>query len=79
MSEYLLIVVLAIIALGAVAFPLLVGRERFAEESALDEEVLRYREALDANTVCPSCRAANPPESAFCGECGRELEVGSQE
>ncbi|MFP4624898.1 MAG: zinc-ribbon domain-containing protein [Gemmatimonadota bacterium] len=33
----------------------------------------RYRDALRAGTVCESCRAANPPGSRFCGQCGLEL------
>lgn len=71
--EYLVVVVLVLLALAAVLFPLLVGRERYGTEAELDADVERYRTALREGTVCRECRAANPPGSRFCGECGREL------
>lgn len=73
MSEYLLVIVLGLIALGAVAFPMLVGRERYASTDALDADVQRYREALREGTVCEHCREPNAAGSRFCAECGREL------
>ena len=73
MSEYLLVIVLGLIALGAVAFPLLVGRGRYPHREALEADVERYRRALEAGTVCDRCREANPPGSNFCRECGRAL------
>jgi hypothetical protein len=75
MSEYLIVVVLALIAIGAVAFPFLAGLERYDDAAELDADVTRYREALRAGTVCPRCRQANSPGSRFCAECGRDLEA----
>jgi hypothetical protein len=73
MTEYLIVVVLALIAIGAVAFPLLVGRERYDDSAALDADVRRYRDALRTGTVCGHCRQANPANSRFCSDCGRAL------
>jgi hypothetical protein len=73
MSDYIVVLVLALVAVGAVAFPLIAGRERYDDPDALDVDLARYREALRAGTVCPRCRQANVPESRFCSECGREL------
>lgn len=74
MSEIILILILGVIALGAVAYPLLVGRDRYADAADLEADVRRYREALKAGTVCPRCQHANPPEARFCAECGRDLD-----
>lgn len=74
MSEYLIVIVLGLIALGAVAFPILVGRERYFDEADLDADVKRYREALNHGTVCGRCRQANAPESRYCSECGHALD-----
>jgi hypothetical protein len=41
--------------------------------AAIEREVLRFREALRAGTVCTRCSQANPPGSRFCGDCGRPL------
>lgn len=46
-----------------------------APDDELETEVLRYREALRAGTVCDYCRQANPPGSRFCYECGQPLEM----
>lgn len=73
LSEYLLVVVLALIAIGAVAFPVLVGRERYPDSASLDADVQRYREALRAGTLCGQCQEANAPDSVFCRECGAGL------
>lgn len=75
MSEILLIVILGVIAIGAVAYPVLVGRARYADDAELEADVRRYRDALAAGTVCAGCQNANPPEADFCAECGRELDV----
>ncbi len=75
MSDYLIVLVLTAIALGAIAFPLLVGRHRYSDTAELDADVERYRSALLHGTVCARCRHANPPESDFCGECGGPLDA----
>lgn len=74
MSELILILILGVIALGAVAYPLLVGRARYVDPADLEADVRRYREALGAGTVCARCRHANPPDALYCAECGRALE-----
>ncbi len=74
MFQYVIIGALALIALAAVAFPVLAGRGRYPDAPTLDQDLARYRAAVAAGTVCPRCRAANPPSSRFCAECGRELE-----
>ena len=74
MQEIILIVILGVIALAAVAYPVLVGRERYADADALEADIRRYREALEADTVCARCRHANPPDARFCAECGRALD-----
>lgn len=76
MSEYVLVIVLGLIAVGAVLFPLLVGRKRYASAAELEADVERYRAALREGTVCSGCRGANPGGSRFCGDCGRELDAG---
>ena len=73
MSEIILILILGVIALGAVAYPLLVGRERYASKAELEADIQRYREALAADTVCPRCSHANPADARYCAECGRTL------
>lgn len=73
MSEVLVVTALGFIVAAAVAFPLLAGRARYRDASALDADVERYREALAGGTVCARCRFANPPGSRFCAECGREV------
>lgn len=74
MSQILLIVVLALIALGAVAFPALVGHGRYTDRKAFDADLRRYRESLREGTLCRRCRTPNPAGSRFCGECGRALD-----
>ena len=73
MTELAVIVVLGLLALGAVAFPLIAGRSRYDDNAALEADVERYREAVAADTVCPRCLAANPAGSRFCADCGRGL------
>lgn len=73
MTEYLIVIILGLIAVGAVAFPFLAGVARYDDEAGLDADVQRYRDALHAGTVCSRCRAANPPGSRFCTDCGNEL------
>lgn len=74
MSEYLVVVVLVLLALAAVLFPLVVGRERYGSEAELDADLERYRKALREDTLCRHCREANPAGSRFCGQCGRSLD-----
>lgn len=73
MSQYLVVIVLGFIAVGAVLFPVLVGRERYHTDAELDADVERYREALRDGTLCPHCREPHAPSSRFCPDCGREL------
>ncbi|MGH7447274.1 MAG: hypothetical protein ACRELT_06920 [Longimicrobiales bacterium] len=42
---------------------------------AVEFEVLRYRAAVRAGTVCGKCGQANPAGSAYCFECGARLPV----
>jgi hypothetical protein len=47
-----------------------------APDAAVDElelEVMRYRTAVRAGTVCRKCGQANPAESMFCFDCGERL------
>jgi hypothetical protein len=44
---------------------------------ALEQEILQYREALRAGTLCPKCSFANPAGSRFCSECGTALKPGN--
>lgn len=46
-----------------------------AEEDGVEAEVLRYREAVRAGTVCRKCGQANPADSAYCYECGSRLPL----
>jgi hypothetical protein len=74
MTDYLLVVALGIIAVGAVAYPLLVGFSRYDDPAELDADLTRYREALSAGTVCRRCRWANDPSARFCSDCGNALD-----
>ena len=53
--------------------PTLPPRRPGTELSATEEEVLRFREALCAHTICQFCSAANPPGSKYCKECGKKI------
>lgn len=46
-----------------------------SEEDRVEAEVLRYREAVRAGTVCRKCGQANPAGSAYCYECGARLPL----
>lgn len=74
MSELVLILILGVIAVGAVAYPLLVGRARYDDDAELEADIQRYRKALKAGTVCPRCRHANAADARFCTDCGRDLK-----
>lgn len=39
----------------------------------LEGEVMRYREAVRAGTVCRKCGQASPADSNYCFECGASL------
>jgi len=75
MTEYIVVIVLGLITIGAIAFPFLAGVARYSDAADLDHDIRRYREAVAAGTVCDRCRAANTPGSQFCGECGRPLDA----
>ena len=40
----------------------------------IEREVLRYRTAVRAGTICRKCGQANPADSLFCFECGAQLQ-----
>jgi hypothetical protein len=40
----------------------------------IEREVLRYRSAVRAGTMCGKCGQANPADSLFCFECGAQLQ-----
>ena len=46
---------------------------RVQRTARVEQEVVRYREALRAGTICVRCGQANPAGSRFCGDCGRPL------
>ena len=46
-----------------------------AADDRIEREVLRYREALRAGTLCVRCGQANPPGSAYCADCGKRLPL----
>ncbi|HEX6063930.1 MAG TPA: hypothetical protein VFZ04_06885 [Longimicrobiales bacterium] len=74
--EILVGVLIALLAIGLVAYPLFVARPAdriFASDGEVRQEVDRYRAAIKAQTLCDRCLTANSPGSAYCGECGRSL------
>lgn len=52
-----------------------IATARGAAEEHVEAEVLRYREAVRAGTVCRKCGQANPAGSAYCYECGSRLPL----
>jgi hypothetical protein len=42
---------------------------------AIEAEILRYRSAVRAGTVCRKCGQANPDGSVYCYECGGRLPL----
>src|SRR3712207_3695874 len=42
-------------------------------EDDVEREVMRYRVAVRAGTICRRCGQANPEDSRFCYECGVRL------
>lgn len=75
MTEYLVVIILGLIAAGAVAFPFLTGATRYTDAERMEADIQRYRDAVAAGTVCSSCRAANPAGSRYCAECGKALAL----
>jgi hypothetical protein len=81
--EIAVVIVIVLIAVGAVVLPLLrrdrstpdapVSEPEVLDEAALDAEIDRYRQAVRDGTICDRCGQANPAGSAFCYECGRAL------
>lgn len=49
--------------------------ESHVETDDVEREVLRYRAALRAGTLCPKCGQANPAESVYCSDCGKRLPL----
>lgn len=43
----------------------------------VEREILAYRDALRAGTVCARCAAANPAASRFCAQCGKAIPQGT--
>ncbi|HSJ31761.1 MAG TPA: zinc ribbon domain-containing protein [Longimicrobiales bacterium] len=46
-----------------------------AGEDPIEAEVMRYREAVRAGTVCRKCGQANPADSLYCFDCGARLPL----
>lgn len=46
-----------------------------AVSDAIEAEILRYRAAVRAGSVCRKCGQANPAGSAYCYECGTRLPL----
>ena len=44
-----------------------------SSDDALEVEVLRFREALVAGTLCARCGEANPADAKYCSDCGKPL------
>lgn len=44
-------------------------------EDPIEAEVMRYREAVRAGTVCRKCGQANPADSLYCFDCGARLPL----
>ena len=46
-----------------------------ADADPIEAEVMRYRAAVRAGTVCRKCGQANPADSLYCFECGARLPL----
>lgn len=79
MTDYLVVIILGLIAAGAVAFPFLTGATRYENTERMEADIRRYRDAVAAGTVCSRCREANPPASRFCAECGKPLAPDAED
>ena len=86
--EIIVVIIVGVAAIAIVFYPLMrpdapardVDVEPSTEAAAdalapsdVEGEILRYREAVRAGTVCTRCKQANPAGSKFCYECGRGL------
>ncbi len=74
--EILVGVLIALLAIGMVAYPLFFSKtadRTFASDGEIRQEVDRYRAAMKAKTLCDHCLTPNPEGSVYCGECGRAL------
>jgi hypothetical protein len=85
--EILVMIVLGLIVAGYVLVPLERSRRvvaydwdgsdtgmlREERRAALESEILAYRAALRAGTVCTRCGFANAGDGRFCADCGRPL------
>ena len=48
-------------------------KKTFEKDEDIQREVVRYREAIKARTLCERCLTPNPPKSNYCMACGRPL------
>lgn len=81
--EIAVVIIIVVIAVGAVVLPLLrrdrstpdvaVADAEVLDDAALEAEIDRYRAAVRAGTVCRRCGQANPAGSVYCYECGQAL------
>jgi ribosomal protein L40E len=46
-----------------------------AGDDPIEAEIMRYREAVRAGTVCRKCGQANPTDSLYCFDCGARLPL----
>jgi ribosomal protein L40E len=81
--EIIIVVLVVVVAVVAVVLPLVLrgGAETLEADAAaggmseaeIERQVLAYRAALRAGTLCRRCGAANPAGARFCHECGRRV------
>jgi hypothetical protein len=84
--EIAVMIVLGLIVAGYVLIPLQRGRPvvaydwdgtgtelREERRALVEKQILEYRAALRAGTLCTRCARANPADSQFCAGCGRPL------
>jgi hypothetical protein len=75
--EWMIVLVIAVLAGGAVLWPLVRTPARTAKfsEQSLDEAVASYRTAINEGTLCDRCLTANPRGSRYCSDCGSALNA----
>ena len=74
--EIVVVALIVLVAAAAIVHPLLLERTaagRYDTDEEISAEVERYRAAIRANTLCHVCLTANPPQSNYCSQCGRDL------